>query len=452
MQHRATLPVLVALIAAHVVLAVLYLVQTPYRTAGVVTINPSHEKDIGAPDERQHANNIRRLIKGQGFAVFNPKDPNLYENYQAHQPPLYYLMASAWARGFDVQDVESKRDGSLLRLLNVLVGAAGVAGVFFLAKWAYHREWIALTATGIAALLPMNVALSSAISNDPLLIALCTWALAFTALAMREGWTTRRAVAVGLLTGLALLTKTTAVALLPTLLLAALLTKPKAFQVGTVLLVSLGLALPWWVRNQVLYGDPLAMGAFSEAFVGSAQKTLFTEQIIPKLSPGENPNLAYWIDWVGFWTARSFLGVFGYMDVWLTQSGMQRSTFDENRLYWVAILVFAVGLVGWIVSWRDPQNDKARRVRIVNLVFFLVILAQFVLFNNRYFQAQARYLLPALGPIACGLALGYHELAHRRKLVPLVAMVVFLLMVNVFALVRLGPQFEARIQPQSRLP
>jgi 4-amino-4-deoxy-L-arabinose transferase-like glycosyltransferase len=445
MSHKATIPILLALIAAHAILAIAYAVQTPYRTGGVV--NGAYAKDIGAPDERQHANYIDRLLHGKGLPVFNPKDQDLYESYQSHQPPAYYALAALWSKVVEVPGVQVRRDGLMLRSINALIGAATIAGVFFLALWGYHRESVALTAAAIAALLPMHAALSGAISNDPLLICLCTWTLAVTALATRTGWTTKRAVAVGLLAGFALLTKTTAVALLPALLLAAFIAKPKAKYVLTTLGLVLLLAGPWWVRNQMLYGDPLAIGAFNEAFVGSPTRAFFIEQVIPQVSPDKSPALSYWTDWVGFWTARSFLGVFGYMDIWLTQSGGASGKLDENRLYWVAIAVFLVGFVGWVVSWRDSHLERARKVRFVNLLFFVLVVAFFLRFNVQYFQAQARYIFPAIGPIACGLAIGYHELAKKRRLVPLACIATFLLVVNVFALVRLGPQFEARTTP-----
>src|SRR5204863_93454 len=84
--------------------------------------------------------------------------------------------------------------------------------------------------------------------------------------------------------------------------------------------------------------------------------------------------------------------VFGYMDVWLTTSGRQAASFDENRLYWVTILLMVVGLVGWAMSWKDEDLAHAKVVRALNLTFFGIILLQFLVFNNTYFQAQGRYI------------------------------------------------------------
>ncbi len=65
--------------------------MTPYRSGGVLlgqrdpaTGQPQQVSDVGAPDERQHANYTLKLVRGEGFPVLDPNDPNLIENYQAH--------------------------------------------------------------------------------------------------------------------------------------------------------------------------------------------------------------------------------------------------------------------------------------------------------------------------------------------------------------------------------
>jgi len=443
---------LAALILLHIVFAALFAASTPYRTAGVVRINPSVERDIGAPDERQHANYIGRLLRGEGIPVFDPKDPNLYENYQAHQPPLFYGISTVWSKVTGVGGVEARDDGLKLRALNVAIGAVGVAGVFFFAWWGFRNPVAAVSATAFAALLPMNVALSGAISNDPLLIALSTWALAWMARAIREGWTMRSAAIVAVLIGLAMLTKTTALALLPAALVAVLAPqrqRPKWAHVGAAAGIVLALALPWWIRNQGLYGDPFAIRAFTDAFGGSAQKSMLVEQVIPQTNPGADPNQAYWLNWVLFWTARSFVGVFGYMDIWLTPSGLQDPSSDANRLYFIAFLFIGIAFIGYLISLRangESEGSGAKGVHLLGWVFFAVVTLLFLRFNNQYFQAQARYLLPALAPISAGFGLGLATLFTKRPLFAAVLPVLMFGGIDLFAWSRLESQFESRIE------
>ena len=451
-KFRATGPWIIALVLLHVLFATLFALDTPYRTAGVVRINPSVEKDIGAPDERQHANYIGRLIRGDGFPVFDPKDPNLYENYQAHQPPAYYIVATAWAKSGGVADVESRDNGIKLRFLNILIGATTVVGVYFFVVWGFRNPFAAVTSAAFAALLPMNVALSGAISNDPMLIALGTWALAWMARAIRDGWDLKKATIIAILIGIALCTKTTALALIPTAIAAAAVKqvkRPTPQQLGAAIGIVLLISLPWWIRNQSLYGDPFAIRAFNEAFVGSAQKSMMVEQVIPNTNPGSNPNQAYWLNWVLFWTARSFIGVFGYMDIWLTPSGFQDPSFDANRLYFVAFLFIGIAFVGYVLS--RVADSEAKGVNALAWVFFAIIVILFLRFNSQYFQAQARYLLPALAPIAAGFGLGLTHLLRKSPLFAAVLTVLFLGGIDAFAWTRMEAQFDVRVQMMSQM-
>lgn len=453
MGRNTTLAILFALIAAHVALAIAFASITPFRTAGLVVFGqrdpktglPPVEKDIGAPDERQHVNYIARLAHGGGVPVFNPKDPNLYETYQSHQPPLFYTLESLWASVTGAYlppappATEGKEmtqdDGLKLRSLNVLIGATTVGGVFMLAWWGYRRQGAALLAAAFAALLPMNAALSGAVSNDPLLICLCTWALALVAHGVRDGWTTKNAIGVGILSGLAILTKSNGIALLPVLLLVAILpsTRPRPTQLVAAIVPILLCAVPWWLRSTHLYGDPLASKYFKEAFGGTAQASMFIE--------GYGP-IAYWTQWVGWWTARSFIGVFGYMDIWLTNTG---GPGGAAGIYQLGLLLLLLGLAGWASSLRTTEPE-AKRVHLLNGLFAVIVLALFLIFNATYFQAQARYLFPALGPIACGMGIGFASLYRKNPKLPALALLVGLVAIDGFALSKLPAEFEKRVE------
>jgi len=452
MGRNQTLAILFALIVAHIALAASFASVTPFRKSGYLfgqrdpkTGGPQFVPDLGAPDERQHVNYIARLVHGGGFPVLDPKDPNLAENYQSHQPPLYYLLASGWslATGVDVPPAPpategkemSEDDGIKLRWLNVLLGATNVGGVFMLALWGYRNEKLALVAAAIAALLPMNVALSGAVSNDPLLFCLCTWTLALVMRGVRGGWTTKLAVGIGVLTGLTILTKTTGVSLLPILLLAIFLPGERKItgkQVACAIVPILLIAGPWLIRNHNLYGDFFAMNAFNDAFTGSAQASTFTGIYGPA---------GYWQDWVFNWTAHSFVGVFGYMDIWLTNT----TTMNGSQgLYQITWILLAAGVIGWFVGVAKHGRENKAAIAL-NSVFALIILVLFIGFNAKYFQAQARYLMPAIGPIAGSLAFGLTSLMTKRWGAALAAVVVILGIGNAFALSNLPGAFQDRI-------
>ena len=415
----------VVLAALHAILAIGYATLTPYRASGRILLQGNvPAMDIGAPDERQHANYVQRLLEGRGLPVFNPKDPNLYETYQSHQPPLFYIVAAAWCKALGLDRVDAPEAGLAFRLLNALIGAAGVWGLFLAGKWLDGVEATGLTAAAIGGLLPMGCALSGAVSNDPLLIALCTYSLAFLVRAVsgRAGrgdlwWAAA-------LAGLAVATKTSGVALLPALLVAAWLAhggrhrgRRLAASVGPFLL-ALAIVSPWWVRNAILYGDPLAAKAFQDAFAGSMQASQGIERL----------GLAgYWMEVLrGTWC--SFVGVFGYWDIWL----------DAPVYALAAILAGLLAVLG-LVRLRVERPAGL----LVATVFGLAVVALFVRFNMQYFQAQGRYLYPAIASFSIWLAFGARQAPFRRWMPAVSA--ALLLALNVSALRTLPAEFKFRL-------
>lgn len=440
MSRRAALIALVVLMALHVGLALAFANATPWRTPGIILSNGrAPVLDVGAPDERQHANYVARFNTGQGLPVFDPNDPALYESYQSHQPPLYYFL-EAKLSGWNGQ--KSPADFLFRRLTNPLIGALAVAGVFAFGYLGSGKWEMGVGLACVAAPWPMMLALSGAVSNDPLLVALCAWGLAALMGARRDGWTWRWALLFGALAGLASLTKTTGVLLLPVGFLAVVMFagswREKILGLGLGVL----LPLPWWIRNVSLYGDPFALRAFDQAFTGSAQKATIL-QVISATTPGVPPETSYWVNWVGWWTFRSLVGVFGYMDVWLTDTGLPRGS---NGLYFGLLALFLAAAFGAVLWLRGGERGgSARSVGLIGGLFLLLVTLSFVRFNNTYFQAQGRYLLPALAPLCAGLAGGIGFFLRRRVLLGGALVGLVFLGTSLYALSRLPEEFARRV-------
>lgn len=452
MTRKTALIVASVLALAHVVLACIYASVTPYRTSGVLlgqrdpnTGMPQSTLDVGAPDERQHANYVSHLLDGKGFPVLDAKDPNLYENYQSHQPPLFYLLEAGWVK-LAGADPNSSTDGLKMRMLNTLIGGATVLGAFFLGLWGFRREDVGLVAAAFVALLPMNCALSGAVSNDPLLFCLCTWTLAVAALSVREGWTLKTALLCGLLTGLAILTKTTGIALLPMLLVAVFLSpkRPDAKQFGVCALALLVICAPWLARNQSLYGDPLGIKMFNDAFKLSASHETML-QVAAIQNEGKSPEVAYWTDWVGWWTARSFVGAFGYMDIFLNERGTpSTSEKSPNTFYRLFLALGVLVAAAWAFALKKPEWGEHKRVNWLLGTFLLVVLLLFLRFNAQYFQGQARYLFPAIAVFGIGAGIGVLNLCKQKWQYALGWTCAVLLATNAYALSALPGEFQKR--------
>lgn len=352
-----------------------------------------------APDESAHWQYVQYLTGTHRLPVFSPGQGG----YEFHQPPLYYLLAALPAGG---GPLAARLANLPLALLLALF--AGLLG------WEYAgSRRVALAVAAAASLLPMQVFLDATINND-LLLQVCFAALLWLAVrGLRRGWSWGLALGMGVAAGLGLLTKNSAVVLLPVGMLALLLA-PGRGQLGRVAgpAVFLGAALAvggWWlVRNQALYGDPLALAAFRRAFTHCPGPGYFYARGLGPLGYGVL---------VAGWTWASFWGVFGNMDRFLPTS-----------LY-VVLGLLPLGAAAGGLRREGAGEPWQARAWVVMLAAVALLLGAFVQFNTTYFQAQARYLLPAVPVYALLLVRGWQRLGRGRAgrwtaLVPALALAV----------------------------
>ena len=266
-----------------------------------------------ASDELWHYPLVRHLADGNPLPVQDPNNVGPWKQ-EASQQPLYYYLAAALTIWIDTSDMESVRwlnphvdngiltsDGNtnlvvhrpereafpwngtvlavrLIRLLSVLMGAGTVYFTWRIAKIVFpDRPELALGAAAVNAFTPMFLFISGAVNNDNLAMLLCSAALFM----MLRNYTCQaryqESLELGIVLGLAALTKTSALGLVPLALLSSLLSiwnreglpwRRKAIALvrhSAVILVPIVLIAGWWyARNFRLYGDWLGWNAFIE--------------------------------------------------------------------------------------------------------------------------------------------------------------------------------------------
>lgn len=460
--------VAVLLAILHVILAMMFAQVTPFLTAGRVLTQGGGPKgidsvDIGAPDELRHVVLAARLANGAGYPKLDKADPRLDFNYQAHQPPLFYALLAGWMNvtktnqtktfvkdletqsvGDTVEQLHSsdwskydakttiQAEGLKLRLLNALIGAAGVLGAFAVGFWATGKASVGVGSALFAALLPMNIALSGALSNDPLLITLISWTLAILALGTRIPLKLVHGIALGLIVALALLTKMTALALLPLLILGLIFARRS----GTVAPIGLALGLAllvggaWWMRNMQVYGEPFLQRTFHDVF---APRSPLASDMIARVGPGP-----YWST-VAQLTGYSTLGVFGYMDIYL-----------PDTLYSLTWILYISICIGSVVAWVRFKS-KVLPPTVLAGALFVIVLVLYVQFNLQFFQAQGRYLLPALAPLALAFGAGLAHWFGKRSKYALIGVFIYFVFLDMLAWTILPPSFEVRTAPVADL-
>jgi hypothetical protein len=394
-----------------------------------------------APDEPAHFNYVAQLartptalpviesgdypfdrLEALKAARFPPAASIAGISYEDHQPPAYYYLALplyelAGPLAGDDAAGERRRLG-MVRLLGVALGSLGLALTWRLGLATMPEDRaLALAAAAFVGFLPMNLTVTTALNNDALANVLTTGALLLAARRVQNGVSDRAFVSAGgVLGGLALLTKLSALTGLAGLVVAEGLRMwrlrdplgPGAARALAVLVLATAIASPWLARNARTYdGDWLARTAHDQAVI----------VIGPNGSPVGQARTADWVETRGWadllgrmagFTFRSFWGVFGWLGVFL-----------DARIYALLQLLSGAALVGlvlYLVRLARTVGAAARTRRAVIALLGISIATSaggYVWWNLTYVQHQGRYLFPALGPIAVLFLVGVRELAGR---------------------------------------
>jgi len=333
----------VAIVTLYLLLATLYALQTP---------------SWQAPDEPAHYNYARHIAETGSLPVLEPGDyPAAYLEeckaarfapgfsietiqYESHQPPLYYALASLVYRAASGQPIGVRLHA--MRLLSVLLGAATIALIYACAcMFLPERPWLAAAVGLVCATLPMHLTMTSAVNSDALAELLIVL-IGYLVLRQRSDYKLGDSLLLGLLLGMALLTKMQTYTAFGFCAIALLLDardrkRPSVWLLrngGTILAVAALVAAPWIWRNMQVYGwnDPLAMIRHDQVVQGQLTTSAFLTQF----------GLAALLRGLLQTTFQSFWGQFGWMAVPM-----------HPRVYQVLGGVCGLSLAGLIVwLWR----------------------------------------------------------------------------------------------------
>lgn len=417
MSRRHTIierSILALLISAYVALGLLYAALTPRWQV---------------PDEPAHYNYIRHLVEKKSFPILQVGDYDqdyLHEittakfdpalsidsiRYESHQPPLYYVLAAP---------IYALTGGALLplRLLSVALGAGLLLVAYLVVKTLYpDLTWPALGTTAFIAFNPQHIAITAAVNND----ALAEFVLSIVLLHLVRWLTpespvpTGHLVKTGFLIGLALLTKAGVYITVPLALVAVWLrffrSKPSVVHAdvrhgskirraisaaAALLLPALLLSLPWFARNALTYGGLDILGLEQHERIVAGQ-----------------PRTAEWLaehGWFGLagilsrTTFRSFWAMFGWMAVPI-----------DARIYGALRLLTVIVALGLFLRLVDlwGTGTKLSSAALLLVCSGLLTLSTYLGYNLTFYQAQGRYLFPAMIPLGLAWSFGLREALRR---------------------------------------
>ncbi|MCB9077004.1 MAG: DUF2142 domain-containing protein [Anaerolineaceae bacterium] len=382
-----------------------------------------------APDEPAHYNYIRYLATEKAFPelvagcydeayLTELKQRKFPSNlpidgvcYEFHQPPLYYLLA------VPIYDISG---GWLLavRLVSVALGAGVMVFAFYIARTLFpHNLTIALGAMAFVAFVPMHIAILASVNNDALaeLILAALLLLLLRCLLDKNPLSIKQSLLIGLLLGLGLLTKVTIYIAVPLVavmlglravidtreagfgyirLILGELVKHGAIIYGLALLV----ALPWFVRNALLYGngDILGLGRHDAVVQGQLRTADLVTEVGGK---------TYLINFITT-TFRSFWGQFGWMAVPM-----------DNRTYFFLVILTGVALAGLAAyAGNTFISTSFRQKAALGLMAAVVLLVVWAYgwYNLTFVQFQGRYLFPATISLGLFFSVGLNEIVKRQ--------------------------------------
>lgn len=386
------------------------------------------------PFEHSLTTNAEQKLLGEDVA----KAPSL-EGYGeagrvASEPPGYYALETIpYALGGSNILVKMQ----LMRLLSALMAAMTVLLMFyFLREILPGRPWAATVGALCIALQPLFVSTSAIVSPDAMLITACTATFLCLALAFRRGFSTRLAIAMGVVIAAGFASKVNFVGV------------ALGVYAGLAILALRGFKASRWagLRSPAIAGAigiaPSALFLLRNALT-SNPATGGAVQTGGQLSPGTVlKELSY--TWQLFLPrlpgmTSYFKGVFPLRDAWFDRSVGFYGWMDTTFPTWVdnVALVLAVGVAALCArelyvrraALRAHLPELAAYVAIVLGVMWMLGYSSYRcdLIEHECSLGEPRYLLPLLPLFGAGIVLAIRGAGRRWAPAAGVAMVVLFL-------------------------
>lgn len=284
----------------------------------------------------------------------------------------------------------------LLRALSIVMGLVTLVAVYRIARLVVPGlPWVAVAAAAIVAFNPSFIFMSASIQNDPLMTMLFSLSLWWMVRALEHPPSNAAAVAGGVLLGAGSLTKLTGLSLLPlfglTLVLVAYNKRDarRLTSSGVILFGVAALVGGWWyVRNGLLYGDPLGWGMYLSTYSFLARNGPYTWAIIR--------------DEVLNQIARTSWGAFGYMHITLPA--------PIWSVVWLVSGIAAILTFVTLVVRRRTFLAAGAWQKWLLLLLAAALVFVSVLRHNQVIAAGAhgRFLFTVAAPFALVVAFGLH--------------------------------------------
>ncbi len=343
-----------------------------------------------------------------------PQWPNGWV-YTANHPPLFYVISAPVYLATDWMSTANQMIA--LRFVAIPFGLLAVLGTFLMAYWLFPRAgFVAITASSFVAFQPQISYEAAMINNDVLVIGFGALLMALLVRGMRDRFSWRLTITIGVVFGLMLLSKGSSIAFAAPIALMMILGcrvrnwrdwLPKGAAAAAI---GFALAAPWYIFLYRTYGnfsglDQIAALQYWETYSqGTKLPSLWSDLIWNK----------------GFAVSRwnETWGMFGWRLIPLTMNMLW--------LLGIACLIPLAAFIGYAFSvvrsvrraGGDGTIERPLGWQFGALAVFLLTgilgYAAVVQFGMKFVLTQARYFFPMVPPVAVLLMIGLYWLIPTR--------------------------------------
>lgn len=363
-----------------------------------------------------------KLPHGADPSIINP----IWGFSYAFYPMLAYMIGAVFMKITSIFTTDPAWLVLAARMVSVLCGIGMAAFTIKIGKKIF-KGWQALLFITIVVLLPQSVYMFTYVNTDALALFSISMIVYMWIKGLESGWELKYCVGLSIGISICALSYYNAYGfILCSILLfglSILLCYEKKWDYQTMLkkglivsAIVLALIGWWFVRNYILYdGDMLGLNItnyygelYAQDGMKPSQRALRTPQAIgmsvwDMLTKGYNGAPDSWLDIA----SSSFIGCFGYMTLFLSKK--------ITTGYW---MVLVTGIFGSLIHLKEnytlTKEGRLRKEGLFNWCMLIALIIPNVLnIYNSYtsdYQAQGRYSLPMLIPLAYFVTKGWNDL------------------------------------------
>lgn len=404
-----------------------------------------------SPDEGMRYDIVRYLMNHGKLPVgYDPEIRNaLWGISYAFNPIISYIFSAIFGKVVSIFTTSEWAVLIAARMVNVIFGTLSAWFTMKIGKMLFEKE-AARFFTAWVVFLPGSIFIHTYVNNDSMAMFSSAWILYCWVRAIKEGWTKRVYLQLAVAMSFCVLSYYNAYGYLlcSAIFFVGMMMKcyekqwdyKQMLQKGCIMLAIVAVLAGWWfVRNAIIYdGDILGSSTSSYYAEMYAVDELKPSNRITPLNLGMSlPAMFIWQpgEWPYNWIMTvlvSFVGTFGYLNIFMPE-------------WWskVYILVLVLGFLGnclhvrehfFPASWNSKKKkekeetgvvitrvtrkekvwNKENWLRVCMLIAMSIppILLVYYAYASE-FQAQGRYVMPALIPIMYFVVLGFDNIISK---------------------------------------